>query len=134
MVKVAYFREESKLEELVRAIGPLVDAICAINTIPASIVDESGAQALPGEGRLWSGVCGRAIQWAGVEMTSRLVRWRERLGMTFAIVGCGGVCGVEDFLAYRRAGADAVMSATGAMWNPGLAEQIRSEVLELQSA
>lgn len=134
MVKVAYFRDDTKLEELVRSLGPLVDAICAINTIPASIVDESGAQALPGEGRLWSGVCGSAIRWAGLEMTSRLVHWRERLGLTFAIVGCGGVCGVDDFFAYRRAGADAVMSATGAMWNPGLAEQTLSNVLELQSA
>lgn len=134
MVKCAYFSDDSKFEQWIRAIGPLVDAVCSINTIPASIVDAAGAQALPGEGRLWSGVCGRAIKWAGLEMVERLVQWRERLGLRFEVAGCGGVMNTMDYLQYRHAGADAVMSATGAMWNPGLATELRQNVLELQSA
>lgn len=134
MVKCAYFAEDAKLEEFVRAIGPRVDAICSINTIPASIVDGAGAQALPGEGRLWSGVCGRAIKWAGLEMVERLVQWRERLGLDFEVAGCGGVMNTVDYLQYMHAGASAVMSATGAMWNPSLAMELRQNVLELQHA
>ena len=133
MVKCAYFGDDAKLEGFVRAVGPLVEAICSINTIPASIVDNNGAQALPGEGRLWSGVCGRAIQWAGLEMVGRLVRWRERSRLSFAVVGCGGVASAADYARYRQAGADAVMSATGAMWHPALAREVRQSVLELQS-
>jgi len=31
----------------------------------------------------------------------------------------------EDYQDYREAGADAVLSATGAMWNPYLAKEIK---------
>ena len=124
VIKMAYFRDDAKLEELVRAIGPHVDGLSAINTIAAEIVDEHGEQALPGQGRLVSGVCGRSIRWAGVAMAGKLARLREKLGLSYAIVGVGGVTSPEDYAVYRQAGADAVMSATGAMWQPHLAEQI----------
>ena len=125
MIKCAYFKEDAHLEKLVRAVGPHVAAITAINTISAEIVDEEGKQALPGEGRLYSGVCGRSIKWAGVAMTRKLTRLREELGFKFAVVGVGGVSSVEDFAEYRAAGADAVMAATAAMWNPELGKEIR---------
>ncbi len=131
LIKCAYFRDDNALRNLIEAIGSVVDGVCAINTLSAEIVDEAGAQALPGEGRLRSGVCGRGIRWAGLEMTRRLVRIREDLGQSFAIVGTGGVSTPEDFDCYRRAGADAVMSATGAMWNPLLARQIKECAHEL---
>ena len=124
LVKLAYFRDDTALRGLLEAIGSTVDGVCAINTLSAEIVNAAGEQALPGDGRLRSGVCGRGIRWAGLEMTRRLARLREDLGQRFAIAGTGGVSNVEDFGCYRAAGADAVMSATGAMWNPLLARQI----------
>jgi dihydroorotate dehydrogenase len=133
MVKVAYFERgenDARLCEFLRTVGPMVDAIAAINTISAEVVDARGEQALPGAGRLRSGVCGAAIRWAGLEMTTRLVRLREELGLSFAVVGTGGVTVAEDFALYRAAGADAVMSATGAMWNPLLAQQVKALALE----
>jgi dihydroorotate dehydrogenase len=72
-----------------------------------------------------SGVCGQAIKWAGLDMTKHLRDLREELGMKFTIIGVGGVASAEDYKNYRNAGADAVMSATGAMWNPNLAEEIK---------
>jgi dihydroorotate dehydrogenase len=126
ILKLAYFETDEHLRQLVTAVGKTVDGLAAINTIPAAIVDEAGKQALPGEGRLRSGVCGSAIQWAGREMTTRLKELRGELGMKFAIIGVGGVTEPVDFKAYQEAGADAVMSATGAMWNPQLACTIKS--------
>ena len=38
----------------------------------------------------------------------------------------GGVIRPEDYKAYREAGANAVMSATGAMWNARLAQDIKA--------
>jgi len=40
-------------------------------------------------------------------------------------VGGGGA--PEDYRAYRAAGADAVMSATGAMWDAELARKIKAD-------
>ena len=61
-------------------------------------------------------------------MEERLVRLRDEMGLGFAVVGVGGVSSAADYKAYRAAGADAVMSATGAMWNPRLAQQIKAQV------
>jgi dihydroorotate dehydrogenase (NAD+) catalytic subunit len=128
IIKIAYFEDQDALKKLVQEIGNIVDGISAINTIGSAVRNKNGEQALPGEGRLVSGVCGKAIQWAGLEMTERLANLREELGMKFAIIGVGGVSSAEDFKKYRQAGADAVMSATGAMWNPLLAKEIKGNI------
>ncbi len=131
IVKLAYFVDNEQLTDLLRAIGPSISATSSINTIAAEIVDEAGKQALPGEGRLRSGVCGSAVKWAGLDMTRRLARLRDDLGLSFSIIGVGGVGNSDSYLQYRSAGADAVMSATSAMWNPLLALEIKRRTHEL---
>ncbi|OGJ05584.1 hypothetical protein A2456_01175 [Candidatus Nomurabacteria bacterium RIFOXYC2_FULL_36_19] len=128
IIKIGYFKDEEALENFVKKIGNIVQAISAINTISAEIVDENGKQALPGEGRNRSGVCGSAIKWAGLDMVKRLKNLREKFGYKFTIIGVGGVFTPEDFFEYRNAGADIVMSATGAMWNPYLARDIKNKL------
>lgn len=128
IIKIAYFEDDTNLERFVKEIGQVVDGISAINTIAAEIVDQDGAQALPGEGRSRSGVCGHSIKWAGIDMVKKLKMLREKLGCSYAIIGVGGVTTVDDFMEYREAGADAVLSATGAMWNPYLAKDIKNNL------
>lgn len=125
LVKTAYFSDAKNLEDFVRELGSVVDGISSINTISAEVNDVHGNQALPGEKRKRSGVCGHAIKWAGIEMVKELYRLRENAKLRFAIVGVGGVTVPEDYQKYRTAGADLVMSATGAMWNPLLAIHIK---------
>jgi dihydroorotate dehydrogenase (NAD+) catalytic subunit len=62
VIKMAYFDDDARLEAFLREVGPVVQGIAAINTISAEIVDAHGQQALPGGGRLRSGVCGAAVQ------------------------------------------------------------------------
>ncbi|MFP5234083.1 MAG: hypothetical protein ACLGQX_15890 [Acidobacteriota bacterium] len=131
VIKMAYYKDQAQLQTFIREVGGVVDGIASINTIAAEVRDASGRQALPGEGRLRSGVCGSAVKWAGLEMASRLARLRAELGMKFAIIGVGGAGSAAAFDEYRRAGADVVMSATGAMWNPKLAQEIKGQAHEL---
>jgi dihydroorotate dehydrogenase len=131
VTKIAYFEDDERLTKFLREVGSVVDGISAINTVSAEIVDEHGKQALPGEGRLRSGVCGHAIQWAGLEMVKRLANLREALELKYEIVGVGGVGDAAAFDRYRKAGADVVMSATSAMWNPRLAQEIKEQSHEL---
>ncbi len=126
------FMEQAYMEQFIQLVSPFIDAVAAINTIPATIVDKQGKQALPGEGRLKSGVCGAPIQWAGLDMVRRLNSLRQTKKYTYAIVGVGGVMSVADFITYRNAGADVVMSATGAMWNPLLGIEIKNHFLSKQ--
>jgi len=124
VIKIAYFGEP-ELRELVKETGAIVDGFSAINTIPAPVVNPDGTQALPGAHRIKSGICGAAVKWAGLDMVRRLSGLRKEFGMSYGIIGCGGVTVPKDFKEYRDAGADVVMSATGAMWNPYLAKEIK---------
>ena len=126
ILKVGYFQNDADLERLVEIAGKYANAIASINTIAAEVVDKDGNQALPGKNRLKSGVCGSAIKWAGLDMVKRLRLTinDERL----MIIGVGGVMKPEDYFEYREAGADCVMSATGAMWNPYLAQEIKQKI------
>ncbi|MEK7156914.1 MAG: hypothetical protein AAB790_03885 [Patescibacteria group bacterium] len=127
ILKVGYYKEDADIERLAGIAEEYGHAISAINTISAPIVNEKGEQALPGSPkRMRSGVCGHAIKWAGLDMTRRLAAIREKTGGTWKIVGVGGVTVPQDFKEYREAGADVVMSATGAMWNPYLAKEIKA--------
>lgn len=123
LIKGAYMSQEY-LIKFVKELSPIVQGFSVINTIAATIVGKNGAQALPGNGRLRSGVCGAPIKWAGVDMVRRLDIFRKELNLDYKIVGVGGVMNVDDFVEYKKNGADVVMSATGAMWNPYLAQEI----------
>jgi dihydroorotate dehydrogenase len=105
--------------------------LAAINTIPANVVDSEGKQALPGQGRLVSGICGAAIKPAGLAMIKNLQQARQELGLSkeqFVIVGVGGIMTTADAFEYYQNGADSIQSGTGAMWNPELAQQIKSKL------
>ncbi|HUC20744.1 MAG TPA: hypothetical protein VMR98_04595 [Candidatus Polarisedimenticolaceae bacterium] len=128
LIKVGDYAPEQQelLEQIVKDVSPYIAGISSINTIPAPIVNEEGNQALPGPNRLKSGVCGASIKWAGLDMSRRLKAIREKLDLDFKIIGVGGVMSVADYHEYRQAGADIVQSATGAMWNPSLAAEIKA--------
>lgn len=127
LIKIAYFEDDEILSKLVKGVGSIVQGISAINTIPAKVFKDQKRtiQALPGDGRLWSGTCGNGIKWAGLAMVKKLKKLREENNFTFSIEGVGGVTVPEDYFEYKKAGADVVMSATGAMWNPYLAQEIK---------
>lgn len=127
VAKIGYFSHDQQalLVDVVTRMKPYVQAIAAINTLAAPIVNEAGRQALPGTGRLKSGVCGAGIKWAGIDMVKRLVELRGETKSDFEIIGIGGAMTVKDYEDYKDSGADCVMSATGAMWNSNLAQEIK---------
>ena len=126
ILKVGYYQDNAQLEHLAEIANEYADSISGINTLQAEVRNARGEQALPGSpARLRSGVCGIGIKWAGIDFVRRLATIREKRGFKFSIEGVGGVLTPEDYKSYRDAGADSVMSATGAMWNPYLAQEIK---------
>lgn len=130
MIKLGYFTIEQQglLEAMMAEVAPLIQAVALINTIPAKVYDKNGKQALPGEGRLVSGLCGAGIKWAGLDMVKRMNALRKAKGYTYEIVGIGGVMTPDNFFEYRDAGADLVQACTGPMWNPNLAHEIAARL------
>jgi dihydroorotate dehydrogenase len=125
ILKVGYYKDDTQLEKLAKIANKYADGVSAINTLQTEIVDENGRPALPGKNRSRSGVCGATIKWAGLETVKKLKDIRDKNGYSFSIEGVGGVTLPEDYFEYIKAGADSVMSATGAMWNPQLAQEIK---------
>ncbi len=126
ILKVGYYQDDTQLERLAEIAEMYADSISGINTLQAEVRDAAGNQALPGSpARLRSGVCGVGIKWAGLDFVRRLAKIRSKRGFKFSIEGVGGVLSPKDYKEYRDAGADSVMSATGAMWNPYLAQEIK---------
>lgn len=121
IIKIGYIADRSRLQKVVAANAPFVDAISGINTLSFEVVNEAGEAALPGKGRLRSGVCGSAIRECALSQAARIVDLKRKERYDFAVIGVGGVMTVEHIQAFFKAGVDSVMSATGAMWDPLLA-------------
>lgn len=130
IIKVGYYAPEQQeiLERIVEKINPFIGAISTINTLAGEIINKDGSQALPGKGRLRSGICGAGITWAGLDMVKRLDTLRSAKKYKYEIIGVGGVMSLADFNEYRTAGADLVQSVTGAMWNQHLARDIKASL------
>ncbi|MBW3569178.1 dihydroorotate oxidase [Candidatus Parcubacteria bacterium] len=127
IIKTAYYSDHNQMKDLIKRVGNIVDGFSMINTIPVPVVDKSGNNVFPGRPKV--GISGAPIKWAGLEMTRYLKQYREEFGYEFNIMGVGGVLSSDDFHEYRQAGADIVMSVTGAMWNPNLAAEIKQSLL-----
>jgi dihydroorotate dehydrogenase (NAD+) catalytic subunit len=128
ILKIGYYQDDRQLEKLAEIANEYADGIAGINTLPGVIVDKDGKQALPGKTRKTGGVCGAPIKWAGIDTVKRLNAIRQKKNYSFTIDGVGGVTTPEDYQEYKSAGADTVFSATGAMWNPYLAQEIKSSL------
>ncbi len=128
VLKVGYYKNDSDMEKLAEIANEYADDVAGINTLQAEVRDVHGNQALPGPNRLRSGICGHCIKWAGVEFVKRMKTIRDKRGFKFSITGVGGVTSPEDYKEFRDAGADVVMSATGAMWNPKLAQEVKASL------
>lgn len=124
ILKVGHYKSDKDIELLAEIVNTYANGVSAINTLQVEVVDNKGQQVLPGKNRLRSGVGGAGIKWAGLEMTTKLNAVRKTKGYTYEIVGVGGVMSPDDYFEYRKAGADVVQSATGAMWNANLAYEI----------
>lgn len=128
ILKVGFYKNDKDLEKLAKIANEYANDIAAINTLQTEVVDKNGKQALPGANRLRSGVCGNGIKWAGIETVRKFRKIKDKHHYKFSVTGVGGVINPKDYQDYIKAGADAVMSATGAMWNPYLAQSIKSSI------
>jgi dihydroorotate dehydrogenase len=124
LLKVGFASVEN-YKSFIEKTGPFIDGIVAINTIPLKIVDKNGKQALPGG--VTSGTCGSIIIEKSVEAVKNLVEARKSFGKKYKhlkIVGCGGVTNAQNFMKHIEAGAEFVMCATAALFNPELPKQV----------
>jgi dihydroorotate dehydrogenase len=124
IIKIGYIADATRLAQVVAANAPHIQAISAINTLSFEVFQSDGVPALPG--RVRSGVCGSAIRPCAMAQARRTVDLVRREKYDIAVIGVGGVMTPDHVRDYFNLGVDAVMSATGAMWDPLLAHKYNS--------
>ena len=123
IIKLGYYKDPAKLAEVVAANAPYVDGIAAINTIKMNVRNPDGNQALPGPGRLGSGLCGAALLPFSTKTIAQIATEKKKHNYDFEIIGTGGVVLPQHFDELLNAGAKIAMSGAGAMWDPYLANK-----------
>lgn len=128
LIKVG-FADKNYYKSLLKAAGDYIDGVVAINTIPMEVVDQKGKRALPGG--IKSGICGKAILTLSTEAVKSLVAAKKELKLKkIKVIGCGGVTSPEGFMAHIDAGAEFVMCATAALFNPRLPLHVAKYIRE----
>ena len=124
-LKVGLFHGAEQAKEVIAAVGPYADALCATNSITAR-VSSNGQPLFDG---LRRGIGGTAITARCLQETAMLAGLLRQSGSTMKLVSVGGVATPEDVRDRLRAGAHHVQIATAAMLDPSLALRIRKAAL-----
>jgi len=121
IIKIGHYKNQEVLAEVLKANAPYIDGIAAINTVSTQVTTPSGEQALPGEGRLTSGLCGAGLKPFALETIRDIARLKDSQNYDFEILGMGGITTAKDIDQYLEAGATLAMTGAGSMWNPLMA-------------
>lgn len=120
-----WYASKDYYKDFIVELAQYIDWIVAINTVPMQIVDKDDNQALPWWITSWT--CGKSILDMAVKAVSNLRESRDELwdkAQHVKIIGCGWVMDAEWFIRHIDAGAEFVMCATAALFNPELPLQI----------
>ncbi len=123
IIKVGVFASYKSLKDtLIAAARAGAQGICGINSVPMRVVTKQG-EPLFGNQRKVSGISGTPIRNLALSFVqeARTIIDQEKLDLT--ILATGGITKVEHFDLFFNAGTDIALSATGAMWNPYLANE-----------
>ncbi len=121
ILKVGVFADRELLRRVLHAAAEAgAAAVCGINTLSMQVQPPLDAD------RTTAGVCGAYIRPHALNFvrTTRAIIERDKLPLT--LIGCGGVVTAAHVPIFLDAGADAVLSATGMMWNPHIALESQS--------
>jgi dihydroorotate dehydrogenase len=132
IVKLGYMPRQ-RLESVVRPIAEagMIDGVAGINTVAMKVVDSNGESAFPNRDR--AGVSGVAIREFGLQFVGWLAEIRQQYGLTFDIIGMGGVMNSHDVVSYMNSGAAAVQAVTAAFLNPYLAREICEDLIGFEA-
>lgn len=125
LIKIGYNDKEG-YHKLLTPVLPYIDGVVAINTIPMKVVDQEGKQALPWWLTTWT--CGYAINKLATQAVHYIHELRNENNRDIMLVGCGWVMSAKAFMRHIDAGADFVMCATAAWFNPDLPSHVAQHI------
>ena len=125
LAKLGLFRTPRALHDTATKLAPWASGFVLSHGLPRRVIDEEGGAAF--EGRERATVVGADTFPITSRQIAELLSWRKAGAWDRAVLAVGGVTTVERARGLLREGADAVMVATAALWDPTFAARFRQE-------
>ncbi len=125
LARLGLFRTPRLLHETATKLAPWAHGFVLVHSIPRRVVDEEGQPAFEGPGRELADVVGAATFTVCSRQVQELLAWRRAGAWPHAVLAVGGISTLERARFLLREGADAVLVATAALYDPLFAVRMR---------
>ena len=125
-LKLGHILKNEDLSAVLQAAEGLADGVVMINGVNRTVVNHDGSATF-GPGRETCGIIGQGLRPVAIDAVDRAGRIVQRDRLSLKIIGTGGFAKPADAAAFFDAGAYAVFSASGAIFDPHLAIRVKQE-------
>lgn len=125
VAKFGAFRTPRALHDTATKLAPWASGFVMVHGIHRRVIDEEGNVAFEGAGRDFADVVGADTFGACSRQVGEMLAWRKAGAWDRAVIAVGGVTTVERAHWLLREGADAVLVATAALFDPRFAMRFR---------
>jgi dihydroorotate dehydrogenase len=125
LAKLGAFRTPRALHETATKLAPWAHGFVLVSGVQRRVIDEEGNAAFDGSGRDRADVVGADMFMVCSRQVAEMLAWRKAGAWERAILAVGGITTVERADALLRGGADAVLVATAALFDPLFATRFR---------
>lgn len=125
LAKLGVFRSARLLHDTATKLAPWSSGFVLVHGITRRVLDEDGKAAFEGPGRERADVVGADTYPVAARQIAELISWRKAGAWDRAILAVGGVTSIDRADTILREGADAVLVATAALYDPLFAVRFR---------
>ena len=125
LARLGPFKTPRALHETATRLAPWAHGYVLVHSINRRVFDEKGGPAFEGVGRERADVVGAQTFTVAARQVAEMLAWRKAGAWDRAILAVGGISTVERARDVLREGADAVLVATAALFDPLFAARFR---------
>jgi dihydroorotate dehydrogenase len=125
LARLGPFKTPRVLHETATRLAPWAHGYVLVHSINRRVFDEKGGPAFEGSGRERADVVGAQTFTVAARQVAEMLAWRKAGAWDRAILAVGGISTVERARDVLREGADAVLVATAALFDPLFAARFR---------
>ena len=125
LARLGPFKTPRVLHETATRLAPWAHGYVLVHSINRRVYDDKGGPAFEGAGRERADVVGAQTFTVASRQVAEMLAWRKAGAWDRAILAVGGISTVERARDVLREGADAVLVATAALFDPLFAARFR---------
>jgi len=128
IIKIGYCPDKTILEQtIINATKAQVKGITSLNTIKVKVHNNKDDSYF-GSQREYAGIGGNAIKDLALNQIKTIVDIQKKNKLDLTLLGCGGISEPDHFDEFFAMGAQAALTASGALVNPYLATEYLKKI------